>query len=273
MGKVNYEKIENILKSTTKLSPTELSRLSKETLSTMEFARILRYYDFDPTNSIGFIIGHTNRNERSVKSSFYRFLGMLKKNKINIARIKNATLEAVAKKKRKAEQTQEILDPSPKTVGESSDKAIKKLSKVLDFFSIHSKKTLDQMELIANGRQLTSETLIGEYKELFTILMAQAKGEVVTRKTQMKYTIDDKGQKIPAKNLNGEVEMFETTQSLPPDTRAFGGALIVLEVIQSMEGKNNYIGKDALDEMYSEFLDETERKKVIGLERASRVDF
>ncbi len=250
LDKVSVEKA--LAKTWRKADITKLAEV--KALKDISFAMLFSYYKFNKELVIQHIVRDMGRKRKNVSATIRTFI-----NKCNDA---NINLN-------EAEHDKRVQKPRPKKAQKGEvEKAIEKLSPVLDLFNINKKGTMELIQSIEDGNDFSQETIIKSYKVLYTLLMAKAKGETVTKKTSISYTLEDNGKggyiKKISLNSKNEKKMFEETQSHLPDERAFAGALVVMEVIQNLEGGNNeFLTQEEKEDRYEAYLSGI-KQEVIG---------
>jgi len=232
---------------------SDIQSLKNNNLDAIAFAMLFSYCKFNEEVVVKTIISILGRSRASAKRSVNGFMQKCEKMGIDISKIDH---EVEEKKKR----------PKKAKRGEVG-KAISKLAPVLDLFNINKKNTLDIIKSIEEGEDFSQEAILASYKVLYTLLMAKARGETVTKKTSASYEIieEDDGtvRKVLAKNSEGGKKVWEETQSHLPDERAFAGALVVMEVIQSIEGGNSeYLTQEEKEERYEAYLKQVAQERI-----------
>lgn len=161
-----------------------------------------------------------------------------------------------------AEFSREKMESNPinkKNSKTPTDKAIQKMKPILDLFNLNSKSYLEAIKKVNEQSGLSTEDIIFQYKAIQIALLARARGEIVTRQTNIKYVIeeDEYGNQTKeiAKNKEGKQHIYETTQSHLPDPNAIVASVLVGEIIERLEGGNSLYATDAeLEEQYQEHL-------------------
>lgn len=229
---------------------------TQKQLSLIGYAMLFSYSKMSKEMVINKVITLYGRNKTSATKGVNVFLKRCRDNGIKIDEIKREEPEPKPKKKK-----------LPKADKDDVEKAVEKLSPVLDLFNVNTKGTLALIQSIGDGGKFSQEVIIESYKVLYTLLMAKAKGETVTKKTSASYEMIDLGngefQKTLAKNSSGVAKVWEETQSHLPDEKAFAGALVVMEVIQTMEsGNQEYLTQDEQEERYKNYLKKVGEQRI-----------
>lgn len=236
-------------------SKSEIAALSmQKNLSVEAYAMLFSYFKYNKDLVTKKVVSMLGRTPKQAGSAVNRFVSLCKKNGIELSEIKKEEIkpkEKPANKKNKPTKAKNIIE---------------NLTPMLDLFSINKKgvtEALGKME-----ETFSPEALLGAYKTLHILLMAKAKGEVVTKKVSVGYIVTDNGdgtyKKTIAPGKDGGTRIFEETQSYLPDERALAGAMLLAEVIQNMEnGNSEYLTQDEQEQRYENYLKKVEQQKII----------
>jgi len=248
---------------------TEIANLSKiSTLTPVGYAMFFSHCNMSKDLVINKIMDTFGRKKANTSKQVGIFLHRCEEHGIDINLIEKEKPEVIKKKRRK-------VKPKKGDV----EKAIEKLTPVLDLFNVNKKGTLDLILAVGEDKTFSQEVIIESYKVLYLLLMAKAKGETVTKKTSGSYEFIDLGngeyQKTLIKDTNGRQRVWEETQSHLPDERAFAGASVVMEVIQNMEsGNQEYLSQEEQEDRYSQYLAKVKQQQIAyGNKEYSDEDF
>ena len=257
MAKLDKASVEKALAK--KWRKADINKLKEITrLGDIPIAMLFSCYKFNKELVIQHVVRDMERKRANVTPLIRNFMKKCKEEGINLNEVEHD--KAVKKPRARKAKKGEI------------EQAIAKLSPVLDLFNINKKGTMELIRSIEDGNDFSQETIIKSYKVLYTLLMAKAKGETVTKKTSISYTLEDNGKggytKKISLNSKNEQKMFEETQSHLPDERAFAGALVVMEVIQNLEGGNNeFLTQEEKEERYKGYLKGVEQEVIAFSEK------
>ncbi len=252
MAKLNTEAVEKALSTTWRKA--DIQKLSEiKALRDVSIAMLFSYYKFNKELVIQHIVREMNRARRSASDTVRKFMKACNEAGVDV---EEASHDKRVQKKR-----------PPKAKKGEVEKAIEKLSPVLDMFNVNTKNTMALMQSIEEGSDFSQEAIIKSYKVLYTLLMAKAKGETVTRKTSASYEMQDLGngkfKKVLSPNSEGKLKVWEETQSHLPDQSAFAGALVVMEVIQNLEGGNTeFLTQEEKEDRYEAYLTQMNQERI-----------
>ncbi|WP_294959185.1 hypothetical protein [Sulfurovum sp.] len=233
---------------------SDINKLSgAKRINSEAVAMLFSWYKFNPELVKQHFVREIGRTRAWVNQSVKKFMAACEAEGISVIEAEHEDYE---KPKRRQ-----------KTKKGEVEKAIQKLTPVLDLFNVNKKGTLELMQSIEEGNDFSQEAIIKSYKVLYTLLMAKAKGETVTKKTSVSYVLTDNGKggytKTIATNMAGEQRSFEETQSHLPDERAFAGALVVMEVIQNLEsGNSEYLTQEEKEDRYESYLNGLQQERI-----------
>jgi len=144
------------------------------------------------------------------------------------------------------------------------------MSSFINFFNINASGVEEELSKIRNTGLSPSDT-IKAYKELYWLLLAKAKGDIANKKTERIVRLDEEGNEIEFgyEISKGKYSVFEKnaykeiTQSNLPNGKSFGEALVVFEVIQTLEnGNQSYLSQDEHEDRYANLLKKQKREKL-----------
>lgn len=238
----------SVLKALSKVwRSADIKKLSSiKRFNDISISMLFSWYKYNKELVIQHMVREMGKTRRGANISIKTFMDKCEEVGINLSEIDKD--KEIRKK-----------NPPKKKKGDV-EKAISKLSPVLDLFNINKKATLTLLEEIEKGNDLSQEEMIKTYKVLYSLLMSKAKGETVTRKTSVSYELVEQKdgtfkKQIVKRPLDGKQMLYEETQSHLPDERAFAGALVVMEVIQNLEGGNTeFLTQEEKEDRYENYL-------------------
>lgn len=257
MAKFNKEEIVTAL--TKRWTKKEIAGLAENKhISPIAYAMLFSHLNYSRDLVIGKIVSLFGRSKKSVARSVKSFIDKCEENDINIGEMiqENPEAEQRPKKRKKKTENGEV------------EKAVSKLSPVLDLFNVNKKNTLDLIRSIEDGENFSQEAILASYKVLYALLMAKAKGETVTKKVSASYEMVEQSDGSFKKELDtktdGKKKIWEETQSHLPDEKAFAGALVVMEVIQNLEnGNQEYLTREEKEDRYAEYLKKVSQERIV----------
>ncbi|NOR58048.1 MAG: hypothetical protein GQ474_05945 [Sulfurimonas sp.] len=249
MAKIDSNSIGQALSTT--WSKTQINALlKKKRLNNTDYAMLFSFYNYSQTLVTNTLHRDFGKSHDTAGRATSMFIKKCAEVGINVADYIASQAEPQPKK------------PRPKKAKRGEiEKAVQKFKPILNFFNVHTKTTLELLQSLDDKDAMSTEALIASYKVLYTLLMAKATGEVVTTKTstKMKLEEDDDGawQEVITKNDKGERTFYKETQSYLPDERAFAGALVVLEVIDTLQsGNKEFLTQEEQENRYGSYLKE-----------------
>ncbi|MGW8169637.1 MAG: hypothetical protein ACWGHH_06500 [Sulfurovaceae bacterium] len=230
-----------------KWSKKELSLENWNKLDDIKIAKLFSFFDYSKPLVIDHCHKNLKKNRDTTTKAINRFMKNCKESDIDLEHFSREKIEANKLNARNTKKKDGI------------QKAFEKMQPILDLFNINKQSTINAIRGLADNPDLSHEAILRSYKELYILLMAKAKGETVTRITNVTYvvSVDENGNTVKeiAKNSNNQQKIYETTQSHLPDEKAFAGALLVMEVIERLENGNKVFATDEeLEEEYSLML-------------------
>ncbi|MFT7880431.1 MAG: hypothetical protein ABXS91_08565 [Sulfurimonas sp.] len=252
----SFPKDEVAIALTKKWTKSEIADLAKnKNLSPVAYAMLFSHLSYSRDLVVTKITSLLGRTKKSVTRSVDAFMKKCEDNGIVIAEIVQEQPEPEPKKKR----------PKKAKKGEV-EKAVSKLSPVLDLFNVNKRNTIDLINSIEGGENFSQEAILASYKVLYTLLMAKAKGETVTKKVSAQYEMEEQPdgtfKKVLMQDRSGKRKIWEETQSHLPDEKAFAGALVVMEVIQNLEnGNQEYLTQEEKEDRYALYLKRIEEER------------
>lgn len=243
-----------------KWSKKEIASVNFSKLTNLKMAMLLSHFSYSSELVLNYLVSTHKKNFNNTRKRLEGFFEDAKKNKIDMNTFTREKVKRTIKK-------------GDKSARATAVKTVKKYRHVMDIFNIGKDSLTEALTSIGEA-QMSEEGILKAYKELYILLMAKAKGELVTRTTNISYKlVDDENdptgyRKEIVKNSSNEKRLYETTQSHLPDERAFAGALIVLEVIDRMEnGNQSVLTNDELEATYDEILEQARLDKQKYLKR------
>jgi len=249
------DNLNNLLEKVSNTQKNKIFRTNKN-ISLANYCLLFSFADYD-IEEFKLLLKQNKKSSRVISSAKKNIEKVLKDLEITPA-------ELLEKRKAKHKTKKDKIQEGKEKLAAMIEDTTKKLKGATDIFSTNAKEIKKKLNEIDG---FSDEAIMNYYKQTFIALIQKAMGKAEEIKTSTAYIVeeDEDGNIISKRikpNQKGELVIHEEVKKLPADGKAFGEALIVLELIQILEGKSDgIITEDEEYEMYLGYLSQTNTDK------------